>query len=76
LSGSWFAGIGRHAPDAPPVLVPLQATQVLLQTESQHTPSTQWPLSQVAPSEHASPSGLLAVQTPPLQYLPLSQSPC
>jgi len=67
-SGSVPAAMRPHVPSVPlPFLAAVQARQVPVHNWSQHTPSTQSPLAQVAPVLQAVPSGS-PTQTPlPLQ---------
>jgi hypothetical protein len=65
------AGVAVQVPGLPGRL---HASQVPPQAPLQQTPSTQLPEAQVRPAVQAVPSGVLAVQAPPAQWLPVLQS--
>jgi hypothetical protein len=64
-------GVAEQVPALPGRL---HASHVPPQALLQHTPSTQLPDAQVRPAVQAVPFGVLAVHTPPAQWLPLLQS--
>jgi hypothetical protein len=64
LAGSVADASGVHRPTVPPRL---QAMQVPLHAESQHTPSAQDPDGHCAPSTHPVPGALRGRHWPPLQ---------